>query len=108
MPEPRGDIQYGLIAASSSGDNTIIAAVPNKRLTVHAIFILASAATTVRLESGAGGTALTGQMQLPGNGGFVLPYNEAGWFSTADGAVLNLELSAANSCDGCVVYAISP
>ena len=38
------------------------------------------------------------------NSGFTLPYNPAGWFETADNALLNLELSAAISVDGMFTY----
>ena len=38
------------------------------------------------------------------NSGFTLPYNPAGWFETGDNALLNLELSAAISVDGCITY----
>jgi hypothetical protein len=38
------------------------------------------------------------------NTGFVLPYNPFGWFETAAGALLNMELSAAISVDGSLTY----
>ena len=96
--------KFAVIDHAVSGDNTIIAAVTNKKIRVIALFLVAAAAVTVRFESGAGGTALTGQMQLAANGGMVLPLNEAGWFQTAASALLNMELSGATSVDGGIVY----
>jgi hypothetical protein len=96
--------KYAVIDAATSGDNTIVAAVTGKRICVVAGFWNAAAAVTVRFESAASGTALTGQMQHAANGGFVLPFNEAGWFETVAGELLNLELSGAVSVDGALTY----
>jgi hypothetical protein len=38
------------------------------------------------------------------NSGFTLPFNPVGWFETAAGELLNLELSAGVSVDGCLTY----
>lgn len=96
--------KFAVIDAATSGDNTIVAANATKKLRVLAVCLVASAAVTARFEGGAGGTALTGQMQLGANGGFVLPFNPAGWFETAANTLLNLELSGAISVDGCLTY----
>lgn len=97
-------VKYASIDAASSGDNTLVAAVTNKKIRVLSVFLVAAGAVNVRFESGAGGTALTGQMNLVANTGFVLPYNPHGWFQTADSTLLNLELSGAVSVDGSLTY----
>lgn len=96
--------KYAVIDAATSGDNTLVAAVTSKKVRVLSLFLVASGAVNVRFESGAGGTALTGQMNLVANTGFVLPYNPAGWFETASNTLLNLELSGAISVDGSLTY----
>ena len=96
--------KFAIIDAASSGDNTLVAVVASKKIRVLSVFLVASGAVTVRFESGAGGTALTGQMQLAANGGFVLPFNPVGWFETASATLLNLELSGATSVDGSLTY----
>lgn len=96
--------KYVIIDAASNGDNTILAAVTSKKIRVLACMLVAAGTVNVRFESGAGGTALTGQMNLVVNTGFVLPYNPVGWFETASNTLLNLELSAAVSVDGCITY----
>lgn len=98
------EVKYAVIDAATLGDNTIVAAVTGKKLRVLSLFLVAAAAVTARFESGAGGTALTGQMVLAANGGFSLPFNPEGWFETAAAALLNLELSAATSVDGSLSY----
>lgn len=99
-------VGYGVIDAATSGDNTLLAAVTGKKIRVHALFVVAAGTVTVRFESAAGGTAMTGQMNLVANAGFVLPYNPAGWFETVAGELLNMELSGAVSVDGSFVYSL--
>jgi hypothetical protein len=95
------------IDAATGGDNTLVGAQGSGNIIlVHHVCLVASAAVTVRFESGAGGTALTGQMVLAANGGFVLPFNPVGWFKTAGNALLNLELSGAVSVDGVLGYTV--
>ena len=96
--------KYAVIDAALSGDNTLVAAVTSKKIRVLALFVVAAGAVNVRLESGAAGTALTGQMNLTTNSGFVLPFNPVGLFETAVTTLLNLELSAAISVDGSLTY----
>lgn len=96
--------KFAIIDAASSGDNTLLAAVASKKIRVLSAFLVAAGAVTVRFESGAGGTALTGQMNVAANGGFALPFNPVGWFQTATNTLLNLELSGATSVDGCLTY----
>ena len=68
------------------------------------MFMISSGTVNARFESNAAGAALTGQMNLVANSGFVLPFNPAGWFETVAGQLLNLELSAAISVDGSITY----
>lgn len=97
--------KFAIIDGATSGDNTIVAAVTGKKIRVLAMMaIMTGTGVTIRFESGAGGTALTGQMQPTQGGGFVLPFNPVGWFQTAAGSLLNMELSGAQSVDGCLVY----
>lgn len=96
--------KYAAIDAATSGDNTLVAAVSGKKIRVLAVFLVAAGTVNVRFEGGAGGTALSGQMNLVANTGFVLNYNPVGWFETAVTTLLNLELSGAISVDGSLVY----
>lgn len=96
--------KFAVIDAATSGNNTIVSAVSTSKIRVIAAFLVSAGTVNVRFESGADGTALTGQMNLVANTGFVLPFNPVGWFQTATNTLLNLELSGAISVDGCVVY----
>ena len=97
-------VKYAVIDAATSGNNTLVAAVTSKKIRVLSLFLVAAGTVTARFESGADGTAKTGQMNLVANTGFVLPYNPSGWFETASNTLLNLELSAAISVDGSLSY----
>lgn len=104
MPFVGSEVKYAVIDAATLGNNTLVAAVAGKKLRVLAFFLVASGAVTARLQSGAGGTALTGQMVMAANGVLSVPFNPEGWCETAAGALLNLELSAAVSVDGALTY----
>jgi hypothetical protein len=96
--------KYAAIDAATSGNNTLVAAVTSKKVRVLSAFLVSAGTVNVRFESGADGTALTGQMNLVANTGFVLPFNPAGWFETGSNTLLNLELSGAVSVDGSLCY----
>lgn len=96
--------KFAAIDVTTSGNNTIVSAVSTKKIRVLAYVLVASAAVTVRFEDGAGGTALTGQMQLAANGGVSSGFCPVGFFETSATTLLNLELSGATSVDGHVVY----
>lgn len=96
--------KYSIIDVASSGDNTILSAVATKKLRILSLFLISAGTVNVRFEDGIGGTALTGQMNFVANTGVVLPFNPVGWFETSVNTLLNLELSAAVSCDGSLTY----
>jgi hypothetical protein len=92
---------------SSSGDNEAIPAAPRRRICVIGIILVAAGDVDVRLESGAGGRDLTGDISLAADGnGFVMPMAHPGlhWLECDRGVALNLNLSAAVQVGGCVVY----
>jgi len=96
--------KFAVINDSTSGDNTLVAAVATARIRVLALFLISRGSVNVRFEDGAGGTALTGVMNLVVNTGFVLPFAEVGWFETGINTLLNMELSTNINVDGSLVY----
>lgn len=98
------ETRSAVIDVAGSGDNTIVAAVPGKKIRVTSFLIVGVGAITARFESGASGTALTGQMTTAAASVISMGYNEAGYFETAAGELLNLELSGATSVDGFLTY----
>lgn len=96
--------KYAKIAASSSGANTLVAAVNPKKIRVLAYTFIANGTVNVKFQSGAAGTDLTGLKYCVANMGLVAPFNPAGWFETASNTLLNLDLSAAIAVGGELVY----
>jgi len=98
--------KFAIIDATTAGNNTVVAAVTGKKIRVLQLFLVNSAATgqTVRFRSGTAGAFLTGQMLFAPNDGPVLPFSPIGWFETAASTLLNMELVAATSVDGCLTY----
>lgn len=76
---------------SSLGANTLIAGVPNYKIRVLGMLVIASAINTVTVKRGT--TALTGDCPLAANGGFTLPISDIGWFETDRGEALNASLT---------------
>jgi hypothetical protein len=98
---------FAAISGSTSGDNTLVAAAgAGNKIRVLSLYLVSAGTTTVRFESGAGGTALSGAMSLVANTGFVLPYNPTGWFETAANTLLNMELNAAIQVSGGLEYIV--
>ena len=101
----KSEALYAVISAASLGDNTLVAAVAGKKIRVlSAVLVASGGVNTVRFESDASGSALTGQMDLADGGQLSLPLNGYGWFETVLGELLNLELGAAAAVAGCIVY----
>lgn len=100
--------KYAAVAASSSGDNTLVAAVAGKKILVLGCVLIAAGAVNIRFEDGAAGTALSGVMALTTNSGYTAPFSEIGWTMTSTNTLLNLELSGAVSVAGWLIYAEIP
>lgn len=99
-------VQYEVIDDATSGDNTLVAAVTGKKIRVFSYVLWSGGSVNARFESGAGGTALTGQMTTTTTESMAVNCAPYGCFETAAGALLNLELSAAVSVDGHLTYAL--
>jgi hypothetical protein len=91
---------------ASSGDNTLVAAVANRRIRVYNFVLVSAGAVAASFEDGAGGTELTGDMPL-NDGTVVNPgFDPHGHFETSLGTLLNLELSGSVAVDGYLCYAL--
>jgi hypothetical protein len=95
---------FANITPSASGDSTVIAAVASHIIRVLSLKVIANATNNVFFRSGTGGTQLDGTAYLAANGGYILPFSPIGWFQTASGAALVINLSAASNVGITVVY----
>ena len=90
---------------TATGETTLVAAVADKKIKVLHYLIEAEADATIRFESGTGGTALTGQINIDISAGTTLKDSfEGGLFETAAGALLNLEQAGTVQLNGYLVY----
>lgn len=101
-------VKQALISASSSGSNTVIAAVPTKQIWVLKIALISNGSVNVKFQSGANGQNLTGLFYLIANTGFVM--NENGgqyavpWFVTRTNDLLAINLSDNIAVGGVLTY----
>lgn len=96
-----------LLSTSASGDNTVVAAIANCKIRVMSVAVVATLANVVTFKSGAA-TAISAAFPLGANGGMVLPFNEHGWFETATGEALVLNMGTATATGVQVQYARIP
>lgn len=95
--------KFASIAASSSGDNTIVAAVTSKKIRVIRFSLSASGTVNAKWKSGSG-TDLTGLFYMVANGGAGANYTPVGLFETASNTALVLNLSGATAVGGFLTY----
>ena len=96
-------------ASNAAAGNTLIAAIPGKRIGVLAACLIAAGDVVSTFYSGQAdtGTALTGPLPLAANGGFVInaPTDPAtAWLLTEPGEALTLHLASAVAVGGWLVY----
>lgn len=92
------------IDAATSGNNTVVSAQTSKKIRVVSAFFVASGTVGSQWQSGASGTKLTGRQRWTAQTGVSLPFNPTGWFETASGQLLNLNLDAAIGAYGSLSY----
>lgn len=101
--------KFAAIAAASSGDNTLVAAVASKKIRVLSLMLVATGAVSMYFTSAAGGTVIfggsTNKIAIAANGGFSLPFSPVGWFeNSSTNQALVLNLSGAVAVSGGLVY----
>ena len=100
------NINRATVVASTSGVTNVVAAPAAATTVIRVVFValVANVANNVKFQSHTTPTDLTGLFYLAANGGFVLPYNEAGWFATLAGEALDINLSASQALGGVIGY----
>jgi hypothetical protein len=105
------NIKFASISAAAATNSIVAAAAaagsaPARKIRVLSAFLSSVDAKTVQFTDAVGGTGLTGAVPCAVNGGFVLPFNPAGWFETTAGNALGLSLGAATGVAGSLSYAL--
>ena len=95
--------KFAAIAASSSGDNTLVSGVASKTLRVLTYVLMSNGTVNAKFQSSTGGD-LTGLLYLVANTGASASYAPTGHFETVAGEDLQLNLSAAIAVGGHFTY----
>jgi hypothetical protein len=69
-----------VIDFSNTGDNTVVAAASGKRVLIHRLMLVCSAATNLTFKRGS--TSLSGAMAMGANGGITFDITGEPWFTT--------------------------
>lgn len=98
------------IAAATSGDNTLLAAVSGYKIRVMQLMMIAGAAGNIFFQSAAAGDVIfggeTNKIVLTAGSGFVLPFSPLGWFETDVSELLNMNASSTGPFSGGFVYTL--
>lgn len=94
---------FDSIAASAS-DSSLVAAVTGKKIRVLAVVINQGDTTPSTVTFNSASAAISPALKAAANGGFVLPYNEVGWFETVAGEALTVDTGAGSTTGVIVVY----
>lgn len=98
------ELKFAAISASSSGANTLVAAVTGQIIKVISVTAVAAGAVTITFKSGSS-PSLSGAIPLAENGGFsVTGGTDCVLFETASGAALTATLSDAVAVTGFLTY----
>ncbi len=96
--------------AASQTDGSLIVGVTKRAIRVYGLAVVTGAtATNITFNSapgGSNGVAITCLFANGANGGFVLPYSEAGWFETASGDYLTCTTGAGATTGIQILYGL--
>lgn len=91
------------VSFSSSGDNTVIAAVSSKVIKVYKVVLVFAGAANITIKDGSS-TALTGVMSMLANGSITLDNDGQPWFTTSASNALVMNISAGVQVSGRIYY----
>lgn len=102
------EVKRAVIAAATSGNNELLAAVTGYKIRVIALSMVAGAAGDVYITSASGGTVIwggsTNKIKLAANQQYDLQLNVFGWFQTAASQALNMNASSTGPFSGGFLY----
>mgnify|MGYP003560316392 CR=1 FL=1 len=96
-------VNRAFVNASATGNTSLVAAQGSGvRIRVLGIIAVSTLANNVKFQSAT--TDISALFPLAANAGFVLPYNQHGWFQTAANEALNVNLSVATATGFQVIW----
>ena len=85
---------------------TVVVGVVGKRIVLISASIIVSANVTLQWITSPSLAELTGPQSITTTGGYILPGNFGGWFQTAFGDSLVLNISPSMAVGGCISYVL--
>lgn len=95
---------FAPISASTSGNNTLVAASAGRKIRVLSVNFIAADAVNATFKSGS--VAVSGAYPLTAQSGAALGYSPVGHFETVAGQALVLTLDGAVQVSGCLTYVL--
>lgn len=95
--------KFAAIAASSSGDNTLVSGVGSKKLRVLSYVLMSNGTVNAKFQSSTGGD-ISGLLYMVANTGASSGFSPVGHFQTVAGEDLQLNLSGAVAVGGHLTY----
>lgn len=93
------------VTLAASGQ--VVAAQAGFKIRVYGFILSALAATALKFQSSTGNTDISLTMSMAATSGFVVPQcGNQGWFETAVGDALNLNMAVATTVGVQVIYAL--
>lgn len=92
--------------ATLAASGAVIAPVAGFKIRVLGFIASALAATAIKFQNTTGGQDLSATFSLGNTGGLVVPVTPAGWFDTAVGDGLSLNMTVATTVGVQVIYAL--
>jgi hypothetical protein len=90
------NVKQAFVNTSSTGNTVLVAAAgATTKIRVLAVVLSSTLANTVKFQSAT--TDKTATFPVGATSGFVMPFNEYGWFETAVNEALNFNMSVATA-----------
>lgn len=98
------DLSVASIDTTTTGDNTIVSGVADKRIIVHRIWFVCGGSTNITFKHGS--TAFNGAANMSTNGGLTFDATGEPWFVTGKGEDFIINQSGTAQIGGMVYYTI--
>lgn len=98
----RANLRETPIDFTSTGDNTVVAAVAAQIVRVYRLFLVVSAATDLTFKKGS--TALTGAIEMTEAGSIVFDFEDQPWFTTELGEAFVIGQTGTAQVSGRLYY----
>ena len=109
MPEAARDETpwgYFYVPIETASTMTLVIGTPGRQIVVLDCWFVCSANVNVKFQTSTGLVDLTGYAYCIQNGGVVLPFSAGGWFATAPGDSLIINLAGGVPIGGSLTYTL--